>query len=139
MSESLPECLSKFTPSAGRLDRDALLFTAGRNSARPSRVWQGLSSVLATTQLLMIVCLWPYPADLRPGAADSMARKSISAGQDEPVEQRLPATFGQRHIWSVRSEPDESMLDRGISQRIVLTDSEPQLRIFGLPPDSILN
>ena len=37
MSEPILERLSRFTPDAGRLDRDALLFAAGRESARPNR------------------------------------------------------------------------------------------------------
>ena len=39
MSEPFLERLSRFTPDAGRLDRDALLFAAGRSSARPNRGW----------------------------------------------------------------------------------------------------
>jgi len=60
MSEPLAERLSRFTPDGGGLDRDALLFAAGRASARPGRRWQALAGILAATQLTMLVFfLWP--------------------------------------------------------------------------------
>ena len=37
MSESFLERLSRFTPDAGRLERDALLFAAGRRSDSVAR------------------------------------------------------------------------------------------------------
>jgi hypothetical protein len=66
MSESFLERLSRFTPASG-LDRDALLFSAGRASARPSRPWMALAGVLTATQLMSLVLLWPHPLrqDLR--------------------------------------------------------------------------
>ena len=52
MSEPSLERLSRFTPDAGSLDRDALLFAAGRSSARPNRGWMTLASLLAVALLL---------------------------------------------------------------------------------------
>ena len=60
MSEPILERLSRFTPDAGGLDRDALLFAAGRGSARPNRGWMTLASLLAGTQALSLVLLWPH-------------------------------------------------------------------------------
>ena len=57
MSEPFLERLSRFTPDAGRLDRDALLFAAGRGSVRPNRGWITLATLLASTQLLSLVLL----------------------------------------------------------------------------------
>jgi hypothetical protein len=64
MSEPEPsvERLTRFTPDAGGLDRDALLFAAGRASARPNRAWVALAAVLAAAQVLTLVLLWPRPA-----------------------------------------------------------------------------
>ena len=59
MSEPLAERLSRFTPDAGKLDRDALLFAAGRASARPGRRWMALAGALAASQLLTLLFLWP--------------------------------------------------------------------------------
>jgi hypothetical protein len=59
MSEPLAERLGRLTPDAGGLDRDALLFAAGRASVRPGRRWKALASVLAASQLLTLLLLWP--------------------------------------------------------------------------------
>ena len=59
--DPLARRLSRFTPAAG-LDRDALLFAAGRASARPNRRWQALAAALAACQLLTLgLLLWPRP------------------------------------------------------------------------------
>ena len=50
MSEPLAERLSRFTPDGAGLDRDSLLFAAGRASARPSRRWQALAAALAASR-----------------------------------------------------------------------------------------
>jgi hypothetical protein len=62
MLEPLPERLSRFTPDATGLDRDALLFAAGRASAPPHRGWAVLAGVLAASQVLTLALLWSRPA-----------------------------------------------------------------------------
>jgi hypothetical protein len=76
MSEAFPERLSRFTPDGSGLDRDALLFTLGKASARPNRRWQALAFALALSQALTLALLWPRapgPAapDGRPDAVES--------------------------------------------------------------------
>ena len=63
MSESIDRIaqLAKFTPSAGMLDRDAMLFAAGKASVRSSRLWPMLAGVLAMSQVATILLLWPKP------------------------------------------------------------------------------
>jgi hypothetical protein len=62
MSEqSFAERLSRFTPDGTGLDRDGLLFAAGRASARPNRRWVALAGGLAACQLLTLTLLWPRP------------------------------------------------------------------------------
>jgi hypothetical protein len=56
MSEFLKR-LSRFTPDGSALDRDALLFAAGRASARRGRGWMVLAGALAATQVLSLVFL----------------------------------------------------------------------------------
>jgi hypothetical protein len=60
MTEPLIEQLKQLTPDGAGLDRDELLFAAGRASARPPRRWQALAGLLAACQLATL--LW-----LRPG------------------------------------------------------------------------
>jgi hypothetical protein len=62
MPEELAEQLSRFTPDGSALDRDSLLFAAGRASVRPSRRWPALAGALAAGQVLTLVLLWPRPA-----------------------------------------------------------------------------
>jgi hypothetical protein len=59
MSEPFIERLSRFTPDGSNLDRDALLFAAGRASACRNRAWPTLSGLLAASQLLTLAILWP--------------------------------------------------------------------------------
>ncbi len=141
MSEPLIERLSRFTPDAGGLDRDALLFAAGRRSARPNRGWKRVSAVLAGTQLLALVLLWPHPNGLPHGKEGLIAGKRSPA---RPLEQRPAASptgpdTKDRNIWSVCQEVDDVQLEDRVAEHVVLMESEPVLRAFGPPPDSILN
>ncbi len=73
MSEPFLERLTGFTPDAGRLDRDALLFAAGRSSARPNRGWMTLTCLLAGTQTLTLALLWPHSTPPAGGLAVPVA------------------------------------------------------------------
>ena len=52
------ERLRKFTPAAGRLDRDEVLFRAGRASARTPRGWKVSCGVLAVSQAATLGLWW---------------------------------------------------------------------------------
>ena len=54
MPGRIEDSLSRFTPSLGDLNRDALLFAAGRASARPDRKWPTLAALLALSQTLTL-------------------------------------------------------------------------------------
>ncbi len=64
MSDPLADRLSRFTPDASGLDRDRLLLAAGRASARPNRIWKVLAAMLAASQVISVVLLWPRPISL---------------------------------------------------------------------------
>jgi hypothetical protein len=95
MSESFLERLSRFTPASG-LDRDALLFAAGRASARPSRPWMALGGTLAATQLVSLVLLWPH-------ASPQAQRPMASTRPAENVEISVPATEASS-LWNLREK-----------------------------------
>jgi hypothetical protein len=78
MSESFAEQLSQFTPDGAGLDRDALLFAAGRASARPNRGWMALAGTLAACQVLTCVLFWPK------------APATISFVRDDPSNGSMP-------------------------------------------------
>jgi hypothetical protein len=146
MSEPFVERLSRFTPDAGGLDRDALLFAAGRGSARPNRAWVTLAAGLAVTQVVSLVLLWPRPgtpAALTQGANAPRSESSESGrpAPDPPVEPPSSDPPESPALWTVRhslleSEPDDRSepADSG-----TLIDSGPPLRAFAAPPRSILN
>jgi hypothetical protein len=58
MSEDVIETLARFSPKA--VDRDAMLFAAGRATAKPSRFWKwATASLLVSQTLTLAVILWP--------------------------------------------------------------------------------
>jgi hypothetical protein len=95
MPESLAEHLSRFTPDGTGLDRDALLFAAGRASARPNRGWVGLAGALAACQLLTLVFLRPVPAP----PSDTRALAPPAPGAVELPAPSLPSDAAE--LWAL--------------------------------------
>jgi hypothetical protein len=135
MSEPFLERLSRFTPDAGVLDRDAMLFAAGRNSARPNRRWMALAGVLASTQALSLALLW-VPPPHEGGLSVPVATAPSPAALVKPATAAEPADSG---LLSVHSDlRDAEIVDRP-SESVSLVDSGPPLRALGPVPPSILN
>jgi hypothetical protein len=128
MSEPLADRLSRFTPDPGGLDRDAVLFAAGRASARPDRRWAALVAALATCQALTLVLLWPHPVSaperLPTAAAPSSARPEARAA--DPTE--LWA-LNRRVLGSGREDLPPPTPGRDF------TPDGPPLRAGTVPPD----
>jgi hypothetical protein len=103
MSEELTERLSRFTPDGGALDRDAVLFAAGRASAHPNCRWLALAGTLAASQLLTLVLLWPRPAapDVAP-VAKSAPPAVAPAPPQEPAPQPPDGTLAS---WGLTDLP----------------------------------
>jgi hypothetical protein len=132
MSEPLAERLSRFTPDGSGLDRDALLFAAGRASVRPNRRWQTLAAVLAASQLLTLVCLWP-PTPAPPAPPVVVESRPLDVSPEEPA----PAPGGE---WTPRTALLSLDLDRSEPPSDEpMVPPEPPLRAFGPPPETILN
>jgi hypothetical protein len=133
MSESFLERLSRFTPDSGSLDRDAMLFAAGRASARPNRGWIALASVLASSQALSLALLWPSSTPPTSG----LHGPSITA-QRTPVERGTAESLASPGLWSAVSL-DELESEERPTDTVTFVDSGPPLRAFAPPPASILN
>ena len=137
MSEAFLERLSRFTPDAGGLDRDALLFAAGRNSTRPNRGWVAVASLLAATQALSLVLLWP-----RPDLPTSLSTASVETA---PIPRRALEQPGPEALRNAPYGPSahHSLGDLDLEARptpdISFVDQEPPLRAFGPLPASLLN
>ncbi len=130
MSESFHERLSRFTPDAAGLDRDALLFAAGRASARPNRRWLALCGTLAATQLLMLGMLcWPAPLPPMPNSVPMI------------VESAPPAVALERpSLWPL---PDQDFATENDPPRPDpmpdLVADEPPMHAFGTFPPALFN
>ena len=138
MSEPFLERLSRFTPDAGRLDRDALLFAAGRHSARPNRGWVALAAALAGTQALSLALLWPHPA---PPAGHLPVPAASRPPAPAPVAPATAEASDSPNLWAARqgllgSEPEGRPAPAGTG---TFVESEPPLRAFAPPPPSILH
>jgi hypothetical protein len=136
MSEPFLERLSRFTPDAGKLDRDALLFAAGRGSARPNRRWVALAAMLASTQVLSLAFLWARPAPPVGGPAVQVATGPTPATAHETALAQALANPG---VWTARHSLEESDLADRPDDTVTFIESEPPLRALGQLPESILN
>jgi hypothetical protein len=94
--DPLTDALAKFTPVAG-FDRDALLFEAGRRSARPSWLLHVGAGLLVVSNAILLVVPWlrereaapaPVPVETRPPAMDpprSVPPDGLTAGSPPGV------------------------------------------------------
>jgi hypothetical protein len=137
MSEPIIERLTQFTPDGSGIDRDALLFAAGRASARPNRRWHLVCAALVTTQLLTLgLAFWPRPVDHLPGRA----LPRIPVVRAAPLSPGSPPGPGTAPLWQQRNLaittdgklPMPAPIDN-------LTTSEPPLHAFGTLPVSLLD
>jgi hypothetical protein len=129
--DPLIERLTQFTPDGGKLDRDALLFAAGRASARPSRGWAVLAAALATSQLLTLALL-SWPRHVEP---------TFSTFLPTPRPITLvapPPTAANSSVWVARERYLQGAGDVARGEPIELTpSSETSLRAFGPLPEEL--
>jgi hypothetical protein len=126
MSEPLIERLCRLTPDGTGLDRDALLFAAGRASVRPNRRWAALAAALGASQLLTLVLLWPRPLPPAP----------VPVANTEPAAapERAPSASWMAHERAVAAEEARP---RAVSAAHLVPPAPP-LYAFGAPPASLL-
>jgi hypothetical protein len=136
MSEQFLERLNRFTPDAGKLNRDELLFEAGRRSMRPDRTWKTAAYALAVTQCLSLVLLLP---GTRPTHSVHSVIHNQGAESSSPTNQLRQAASVTDGAWSLRSGPTDVDAERHVSGNVTLIESGPSLRAFLRPPDSLLN
>jgi hypothetical protein len=120
--DPLAERLSRFTPDGSALDRDALLFAAGRASARPNRGWAALAGALAASQLLTLVLLWPAP---RPGSVPVVEVPPAPSPQ-RPAPDAAPVSPRPPGVWLARAgdaelPPPPAAVDRLVPDAPPLT------------------
>jgi hypothetical protein len=136
MSEPFLERLNRFTPDPGQLNRDALLFAAGKSSARPNRPWQALAGLLAGTQALSLLLLLPQPVPPTGRLSLPVANGPAPAAVPQPLAAGPTADPG---VWSARHRLDEPEPEDRPADTLTLIDSEPPLRVFSPTPSSLSN
>ena len=131
MSETFLDRLSRFTPDAAGLDRDALLFAAGRASVRSSRGWKAPAGALLMSQVLTVVFLWP---SARPSVEKEVpiampVRPPVAV---EEIVTLPPPVRPTPDAW-VLSRRDYSMAENLPSSTPIdnLVPPEPPLHAFG--------
>ncbi len=134
MSEDFAERLSRLTPDGTGLDRDALLFAAGRASVRPHRRWRIAAGALAASQLLTLVLLWPPT----PHQGADAPRSPFASAPPVAVESPSPAPM-DAHAWTMNRRLLDSAGDlppvAGVDD---LVPDDPPLRASS-PLTAILN
>ena len=91
--------LSRFTPNAPGLDRDAILFAAGKRAGRGSWAWKVVAGLLAVSQAVTLVALWPREVP----AVTPVTPPPVVV---PPADRALPAPSPSGDVWTVRSSPD---------------------------------
>ena len=129
--DPLIQRLTQFTPDGGGLDRDAVLFAAGRASARPSRGWAALAAALATSQVLTLALLF-WPRSVEPTFS------TVSPAPRPSARLVPPPTSANSSVWVARERYLQGAADVARGEPIELTpSSETSLRAFGPPPEEL--
>lgn len=97
--------LAAFSPAI--VDRDALLFAAGRASVRPARGWKWATAALLATQLLTLV-LWQWP---KPPVAPSVAPSVV---QPEPPSDPAEPPPDPYSLWALTHNPEPRVVSNAV-------------------------
>ena len=125
--------LTQLKPDGSGLDRDALLFAAGRASVRPNRGWMALAGALAASHLVTLTLfLWhrdPVPVPMPDKETPPVAHV-------EPPVQPIPEGTA---AWMRRErliEAEGNLPLPGAVEQV--TPSDGALRAFGSLPADLL-
>ena len=104
--DPLLQKLARFTPSSDKIDRDAMLFAAGKAAGSTNRGWKLLATGLAMSQAGMLA-VWlaapsltdPLQTQSRPLAAD-VSPNTPRLEQDSDRQTDSPGSYGNlmRHL-----------------------------------------
>jgi hypothetical protein len=108
--DPLIDKLSRLTPASAGIDREAILFAAGRASANSGRRWKILTAALALTQTATLA-LW-----LSSSHSAQVDRGAITAPIEPRIEQREPpsstpsqsiaeSSYGEMRRWEKTGMP----------------------------------
>jgi|SRR5882724_7940231 len=133
MREPIIESLSRFTPGAGGLDRDAILFAAGRASARPNRKWMALAGSLAASQLVTLALLWPRPTPVVNSNGPLIADTEIKSALMDDTKQISPTWTDTTELWTRNRQmlmTSDTELPPPVASAGPMIPSDPPLRAY---------
>jgi hypothetical protein len=119
--DPVTDSLARFTPSAPGLDRDAILFAVGRRTARGTWVWKAIAGLLAASQTVTLVILWPTPSPLESPLVPAPAVVT-------PAEPALPPTSSRSDVWTAGSRPDVLQVEPALAA-VQYVPPEPPLTV----------
>ncbi len=97
-TDPMTERLTRFTPNAPGLDRDAILFAAGRQSARSPRLWRAAAALLAIGEVATVIGMWPRS----PQAAPAVSPPTVHTTPDVSFPPKSPTP----DVWTAGSPPN---------------------------------
>ena len=118
--DSVTDRLARFTPSAAGLDRDALLFAAGRRSARGSRLWPAAAALLGVSQAVTLVLLWPK-------SPEPIVIAPVVPAVAPAPDLTVPPGSSSPEMWTAGSSPDVLVAPSAGRPGEVFVTSEPPL------------
>lgn len=99
----------------------------------------GLSALLAGTQVLALVLLWPQSDRTSSAARRTIDQVAATPARPQASEHVVETPAADSHIWSVRHPVDDAQLNSQAAGFVVVSaDSEPILRAFGPSRSSIV-
>lgn len=99
MRQDITETLGQFTPQAELLNRDEILFEAGRASVRQNRLWVWF----LVAQLITVIVLWPKgePVGHAPQAPE---QEFVSEGTPEEIPDRKIIGYDSHSVWGLHRQ-----------------------------------
>ena len=116
----MSESLRRFTPNAPGLERDAILYAAGRRSARGSWLWKALAGLFAVTQVITLLALWP-----RPQPVETFVGPPSTVAPVDPVPTPVSPPAD---VWTAGSRSEE-LPERPALSTIEFVPSDPPLTV----------
>ena len=119
LTDPTARALARFTPTT-RLDRDEMMFRAGRTSARAGRLWKGAAALLLTTNAATLAVWLSTPP--RQVVVIETRPTSIPA---DPVEPPPTGVEPQSASWTVTARRTGELPPRSAGTDAQLIGSKP--------------
>jgi hypothetical protein len=122
--------LARFSPAPPALDRDELLFQAGRASARPGRAWKSAVAVLVVAQVTTLALWLGSPSHPAPVPGPETVRTptpSSAPASDHPLD---ASSYAALVRWDGDSLPPAGEAAPAASDPVLSVSDGHQGRLF---------